>query len=152
MIRLGTPDDLPRLIEVSLASFDTVTWQRSVDSIFGPLNGLDWRERWHRRVERAMQEETFLVLVEDDRIAGYACGTVDRASGLGHLDILAVDPACQGKGHGRQLLHAFEDWLRSQGAGHLTFESLTDNDAANHLYLEEGFQALASHYNWFKKI
>lgn len=99
-----------------------------------------------------MQEETFLVLVEDDRIAGYACGTVDRASGLGHLDILAVDPACQGKGHGRQLLHAFEDWLRSQGAGHLTFESLTDNDAANHLYLEEGFQALASHYNWFKKI
>jgi ribosomal protein S18 acetylase RimI-like enzyme len=152
MIRLGTPDDLPRLIEVSLASFGTVTWQRTVDSVFGPLNGLDWRERWRRRVERAMQEETFFVLVEDDRVAGYACGTVDPAIGVGHLDILAVDPACQGKGHGRQLLHAFQDWLRSQGAAHLTFESLTDNDAANHLYLKEGFQAVASHYNWFKKI
>jgi len=152
MLRRGTPDDLPSLIEVSLASFATVTWQRTVDAKFGPLGGLDWRERWRRRVERALQEQTFLVLLEEDRIAGYACGTVDPVTGLGHLDILAVDPAYQGKGYGRRLLYAFEDWVRSQGGSHLTLESLTDNETANRLYQSERYQVLASHLNWFKKI
>jgi ribosomal protein S18 acetylase RimI-like enzyme len=152
MIRLGTPEDLPRLIEVSLASFGTVTWQRAVDARFGPLQGIDWRERWRRRVERAMQDQTFLVLVEEGQIAGYACGTFEPAVGLGHLDILAVDPAHQGKGYGRRLLYGFEDWVRSQGGSHLTLESLTDNETANELYRKEGYEVLASHLNWFKKI
>lgn len=152
MIRLGAPDDLPRLIEISLAAFGEVTWQRAVDREFGPLKGLDWRERWRRRVEKGMREQTFLLLVEQNVIAGYACGTVDQATGLGHLDILAVDPACQGQGHGRRLLYAFQDWVRSQGGSHLTLESLTDNETANALYRREGFLTLASHLNWFKKI
>jgi ribosomal protein S18 acetylase RimI-like enzyme len=152
MIRRGTPEDLPRLIEISLAAFGSVTWQRHVDRLFGPLNGLDWRARWRLRVERAMHEQTFLVLVEEGRIAGYACGTADQAAGLGHLDILAVDPAFQGRGCGRRLLHAFEKWVRSEGGSHLTLESLTDNEPANALYRREGFVQVASHFNWFKKI
>jgi ribosomal protein S18 acetylase RimI-like enzyme len=152
MLRFAAAGDLPRLIEVSLAAFGAITWQRAVDARFGPLQGLDWRERWRRRVERAFQEQTFLVLVDGDQIVGYACGAFDGAIGLGHLDILAVDPACQGKGHGRRLLHAFEDWVRSQGGSHLTLESLTGNETANEFYRKEGYEALASHFNWFKKI
>jgi ribosomal protein S18 acetylase RimI-like enzyme len=152
VLRFATADDLPRLIEVSLAAFGPITWQRTVDTRFGPLQGLDWRERWRRRVERALQEQTFLVLLDEGQMVGYACGTLDAAIGLGHLDILAVEPACQGRGYGRRLLHAFEDWVRSQGGSHLTLESLTDNETANELYRQEGYEALASHFNWFKKI
>lgn len=152
MIRPSLPNDLPRLIEVSLAAFGTVTWQRAVDQHFGPLHGLDWRERWRRRVERAFREQTFLVLEEGGRIMGYACGTMDAASGLGHLDILAVDPVHQGHGYGRRLLYAFENWVRSQGGAHLTLESLADNETANALYRREGYQTLANHLNWFKRI
>jgi len=151
-IRFATAEDLPRLIEVSLASFGEITWQRTVDRLFGPLNGYDWRDRWRRRVERALAEQTFLAAVENERIVGYACGTVDRSLGLSHIDILAVDPAAQGRGHGRRLLSAILDYFRSQGATHVTLESLVDNEAANALYRKEGFHQVASHFNWFRKI
>ncbi|HYM09547.1 MAG TPA: GNAT family N-acetyltransferase [Bryobacterales bacterium] len=150
--RPAVPGDLPRIIEVSLAAFETVTWQRTVDRTFGPLQGLDWRERWRRRMEKAFQEETFLVLEENQQILGYACGTVDTAIGLGHIDILAVDPAARGRGCGRHLLSTMEELFRSQGATHVTLESLVDNETANSLYRRTGYQQLAQHINWFKKL
>ncbi len=150
--RLATPDDLPRLIAVSVASFGPVTWQREVDRLFGPLNGHDWQDRWRRRVEKAFREQVILVLVEGEQILGYACGTLDAALGLAHLDALAVDPAGQGQGYGCRLLHAFEDHFRAQGATHLTLESLIENETANALYRREGYQVLAQHFNWFKKL
>src|SRR5712692_885281 len=151
-IRPATPSDLPRLIDLSLASFGPITWQRAVDRIFGPLRGQDWQARWRRRVEKAAREQTILVLEEDGAILGYACGTLDSVLGLAHIDILAVDPSAQGKGSGRRLLAAMEDHFRAQGATHLTLESLIDNDVANSLYERHGYQRLAQHINWFKKL
>ena len=151
-IRPATSQDLPRLIEVSLASFGEVTWQRAVDRLFGPLNGQDWRARWRRRVEKAFHEQQVLALVEGGEILGYACGTIDAALGLAHLDILAVDPAAQGRGYGRQLLLAFEQHALREGASHLTLESLVDNETANAMYRRHGYRSLAQHHNWFKKL
>lgn len=152
MIRLATLDDLPRLIEVSLAAFDSVTWARRVERDFGPLKGQDWQARWRRRVEKAFREQTFLVLEEGGRVVGYACGALDEVIGLGHIDILAVEPSAQGRGHGRTLLRAIEEHFAAQGAGHVTLESLTDNETANTLYRREGYRAMAQHFNWFKKL
>ncbi|MBI3696005.1 MAG: GNAT family N-acetyltransferase [Acidobacteria bacterium] len=151
-IRPAMAGDLPGLVEVSLASFEPITWQQEVDRRFGPLNGHDWRERWRRRVEKAFAEQTILVLEEEGRILGYGCGTVDATIGLGHIDILAVDPAAQGKGYGLLLLRAMEEHFLGRGASHVTLESLTDNETANALYRREGYQDLARHINWFKKI
>ncbi|MFI6502688.1 GNAT family N-acetyltransferase [Nonomuraea typhae] len=39
-----------------------------------------------------------------------------RDPGLGHIDLLAVHPDEQGKGRGRDLVGAAEQWLRAQGA------------------------------------
>ena len=146
------PADLPRLIEVSLASFAPITWQRAVDEKFGLLNGHDWQDRWRRRVEKALREQTILVLEAEGAVLGYACGTVDAALGLAHLDILAVDPAAQGRGAGRLLLREAERYFASRGATHLTLESLNTNVAANALYQAEGYCTLACHWNWFKKL
>lgn len=152
MIRPATAADLPRLIEVSLASFGPITWQRAIDEKFGPLQGHDWQDRWRRRVATALQEQDFLVLEEDSQLLGYACGVVDPVTALGHLDILCIDPAAQGRGFGRLLLRAIQQHFASQGATHVTLESLTGNDTANALYRAEGFEILANHWNWFKKI
>jgi ribosomal protein S18 acetylase RimI-like enzyme len=151
-IRPATEADLPRVIELSLASFGPITWQRSVDRLFGPLKGRDWRERWKQRVEKAFREQIMLVLEEDGRVVGYACGTIDEPIGLGHIDILAVDPAARRKGHGRELLRAIEKHFSQHGATHVTLESLADNEAANALYRRTEYQDLARHINWFKKI
>jgi ribosomal protein S18 acetylase RimI-like enzyme len=152
LIRPATPADLPRLVEVSLASFGPITWQREVDRLFGPLRGQDWRDRWKRRVEKSFGEQTILVLEEDAAILAYACGTLDEAIGLGHIDILAVDPSAQGKGYGRTLLRAIEDHFASRGATHVQLESLVDNETANTLYRRHGYHQLARHINWFKKL
>lgn len=151
-IRPAAEADLPRVIELSLESFGPITWQRSVDRLFGPLKGRDWRERWNRRVEKAFREQIMLVLEEDGRIVGYACGTIDEPIGLGHIDILTVDPSARGQGHGRRLLRAIEEHFGQHGATHVTLEALVDNEVANALYGRAGYQDLARHINWFKKI
>ncbi|GAA3547025.1 hypothetical protein GCM10022419_029060 [Nonomuraea rosea] len=40
---------------------------------------------------------------------------------VGHIDLLAVDPAAQGRGQGRALVRAAEEWLLGQGARQARF-------------------------------
>ncbi|WP_052424236.1 GNAT family N-acetyltransferase [Nonomuraea candida] len=40
---------------------------------------------------------------------------------LGHIDLLAVHPAARGRGRGRELVRAAEEWLRGQGARQARF-------------------------------
>ena len=40
---------------------------------------------------------------------------------VGHLDLLAVHPDVRGRGHGRELVRAAEEWLRSAGATQARF-------------------------------
>jgi ribosomal protein S18 acetylase RimI-like enzyme len=152
MIRRATREDFTAVTDVALASFAAVTWQRTVDELYGPLNGHDWQARWRRRMERALREQVCLVLESSGQIIGFACGWVDSALSLAHLDLIGITPAAQGQGHGRRLLRAMEEAFRAQGAAFLTLESLIANDTANALYKAEGFLQVASHWNWFKKI
>jgi len=50
------------------------------------------------------------------------------------------------------LRRAIEEHFAAQGAGHVTLESLTDNETATGLYQREGYRAMAQHINWFKKL
>ncbi|WP_245898694.1 GNAT family N-acetyltransferase [Nonomuraea indica] len=45
----------------------------------------------------------------------------DRDPGAGHIDLLAVHPDEQGRGLGRRLVRAAEEWLRGQGATQARF-------------------------------
>ncbi|GAA3468459.1 GNAT family N-acetyltransferase [Nonomuraea roseola] len=45
----------------------------------------------------------------------------ERDPTVGHIDLLAVHPAHQGKGRGRELLRAAEEWLRAEGATQARF-------------------------------
>ncbi|MBT2232999.1 GNAT family N-acetyltransferase [Nonomuraea sp. NEAU-A123] len=40
---------------------------------------------------------------------------------VGHIDLLAVHPEVQGRGHGRELVRAAEEWLRSVGVRQARF-------------------------------
>ncbi|MEV0352429.1 GNAT family N-acetyltransferase [Nonomuraea sp. NPDC050680] len=40
---------------------------------------------------------------------------------IGHIDLLAVHPEVRGRGHGRELVRAAEEWLRSAGARQARF-------------------------------
>ncbi|MEU7857912.1 GNAT family N-acetyltransferase [Nonomuraea sp. NPDC049141] len=44
-----------------------------------------------------------------------------KDSAVGHVDLLAVHPEVQGRGHGRELVRAAEEWLRSAGVTQARF-------------------------------
>jgi ribosomal protein S18 acetylase RimI-like enzyme len=59
----------------------------------------------------------------------------------GHVGILAVARAAEGKGVGRALLHAAEEWARAQGYRWLTLSVFVDNLRAKEFYSRQGWHA-----------
>ncbi len=56
-----------------------------------------------------------------------------------NIDNIAVNPACQGRGFGRTLLHAAIDNMRSMGLNRCMLEVRESNVAARALYENNGF-------------
>ncbi len=68
----------------------------------------------------------FLVAEEDGRPVGYACwGPIPGTVGSADLYWIAVDPAWQGRGVGRELLAQVEAWVRSEGRTRVYIETAT---------------------------
>ena len=71
----------------------------------------------------------FVVLTEDDRVVGFCGYQYDPATGAGSIDLNAIDPACQNRGHGTRLIEHALDRLRDAGARY--FKASTGGDAAH---------------------
>ena len=83
---------------------------------------------------------------------GFASGTLDTDCKLAYIDLIAVDPKSQGQGLGRELLRAMLKLMSERGAEHAHLDYLVDNDAGNRLYRSEGFEEVARHIRWFRRI
>jgi len=77
------------------------------------------------------------VLVRDDQLLGY--GVLSAAADEAHVLNVCVDPACQGRGHGRQLMRRLIDLARWQRARRLYLEVRPSNTRAIGLYESLGF-------------
>ncbi|MCU1593134.1 MAG: family acetyltransferase [Frankiales bacterium] len=81
---------------------------------------------------------TVLAMVADDVLVGTAMVGTD-----GHrawMYYVAVDPAAQGAGHGRALVHACEDWARAHGAPKVMLMVRTTNAAVLSFYASLGYE------------
>ena len=58
----------------------------------------------------------------------------------GHIADLAVAGDAEGRGVGRELLAAAEDWAREQGYATLTLEVFAGNERARSVYAAAGFE------------
>src|SRR5262245_20925112 len=150
--RLASPQDHVALESLVIDSFEPITWQKKLDARLGPLNGRDWRARWQARLKHIFATQIVLVGELDGRLAAMASGTVDAAAALGFIDVLAVSRESQGRGLGRQMLRAMIEHMRAAGCQYVNLDCLTDNDSANALYQSEGFEEVARHIRWFKRI
>ena len=151
-LRLATSDDRPAIERLVLEAFEPITWQKKLDARFGPLNGNDWQARWRSRLAKIFESQIVLVGEVNGLIAAVATGTVDRESALGFIDVLAVGREFQGFGYGREMLRGVIAHYKELGCQHVNLDCLTDNDAGNSLYASEGFEEMARHIRWFKKI
>jgi ribosomal protein S18 acetylase RimI-like enzyme len=150
--RLAKPSDYLRLEKMVIEAFAPITWFRRVDELVGPLNGLDWRERWKLRMKSVFARQVVLVGEAEGEIVAYASGTYDAATRSAFVDLLAVDASHHGKGYGRQMLRGILAHFKRQGAEHAHLDCLADNDAGNGLYESEGFQKVAEHFRWWIEL
>jgi ribosomal protein S18 acetylase RimI-like enzyme len=119
-----------------LAEVDRLTWSRSTSPGPRPPEGRPF-------FIRGLEPGNVLVAEVGGTVVGYvALGAPTRLASNSHVQEvhgLAVHPAHQGCGVGRQLLQAAADEARSRGARRLTLRVLASNDLARRVYQACGF-------------
>jgi ribosomal protein S18 acetylase RimI-like enzyme len=63
-----------------------------------------------------------------------------------HIDILAVSSAAEGRGAGRSLIEAAEEWARSEGIDLITLNVFAANQRARSLYERLGYAPETLHF------
>ena len=128
-IRLLRVADLPRVMEIEIASFST-----------------PWRENTFRGLMRRTDTDLF-VAEEDGEVLGYAaCWTVVDQSELGNVAV-AVD--ARGRGVGRALVDAVVVRVRDRGARELFLEVRESNLGAQKVYRERGFEEVGRRRSYY---
>lgn len=93
-----------------------------------------------------MPQDHLLLVCEDDKgwIAGFAHAGMDAdffsGEAQAHLYYLVTDPSCEGKGVGRMLMDAVEDFARDKSATGILLYVFSTNERARSVYERYGFQ------------
>lgn len=94
--------------------------------------------------ERIIEEGGFVFsLVEDTEVVG-VCALFKKSDGIFELARMAVDPACQGKGHGGALIETALAKLDAIGARKVLLLSNTVLAPAIALYRKHGFEVVST--------
>lgn len=150
--RIAQESDRVSVRRMIVESFEPITWMKQADELYGPFNGLDWRERFGRRVDPLLERGVVLLGEESGVIQAAAAGSYDSAAGTGVIDFLAVDPQFQGRGAGRAMLDGMLRHLASLGATTATLECLTTNETALGLYRSSGWHEIATSIRFFRRL
>jgi ribosomal protein S18 acetylase RimI-like enzyme len=126
-IRRMTEADLPEVEKTDAASFDPL-WQNPLETI-----------------RKAFSQALYATVAENDRgILGYQLST--GGGQRAHLARLAVHPAVQGKGAGRDLLSDLFRYITYAGIPRLSVNTQSDNQASLRLYQRMGFVRTGEEY------
>jgi ribosomal protein S18 acetylase RimI-like enzyme len=151
-IRRAETSDYAAFETMVIDSFGPITWARTLDEKFGPLNGLDWRARWKLRLQKIFAEQIVLLGEVQGSLIAASTSTLDAKAALAYIEILATAQSHQGRGYGREMLRITIRHMQELGAQYVNLDCLTNNDKGNALYVAEGFEEVARHIRWFKKI
>jgi ribosomal protein S18 acetylase RimI-like enzyme len=144
-IRPYRPEDLERIRQITVDSFEGVSIDRNIEAEFGAVAGRDWRARKARDVttDCEVQPDGVFVAVEEDRVVGYITTRLDRFTGIGRIPNLAVDPSARGSGTGTALIEHAIEWMRAEGMAMAKIETLVQNERGQRLYPRFGFREVA---------
>lgn len=153
-IRPYLPSDLPTLQQITVAAFDGIAMDQTIEERWGALGGRDWRWRKARHIEQDCTANPGGVFVaeEEGRIVGYITTVLDREAGKGRIPNFAVDAAVRGRGLGRQLIEYALEYFRREGLDFATIETMTHNPIGQHLYPACGFQEIGRQIHYAMKL
>ena len=150
--RPAEPADHGKIEPMVIDSFEPITWIRKLMDRSGPMNSQDWRDIWHKRIERILASQIILIGESGGELAAMSSGTIDPGPALAYIELLAVNRRLLHRGYGREMLCAMMSHLRGLGAQYVYLDCLVDNDIANSLYRAEGFEPVAQQYRYFRKL
>jgi GNAT superfamily N-acetyltransferase len=145
-IRLATPADRDFVVETArrFAAFGPPPWRTPQEVVAGEVRCLD------DFFDGGMQGSTLFVAEDAGRPAGFAFleHHTDYFTGErhGHLGMIAVTEAAEGRGVGAALLRAAEEWTSAQGYGKLTLNVFEGNARARQAYERAGYQVETLRY------
>ena len=142
-LRRATVDDAPNIARVHVR-----TWQSAYRGLMPQalLDSLTFERRtgwWKGQLELLKDDHRPWIAVDDERVVGFVHAGPSRddpeGSKVGEIYAIYVDPDCQGKGIGRDLLrHATRD-LRTHGFRKAILWVLLDNQPTRRFYEAAGW-------------
>jgi GNAT superfamily N-acetyltransferase len=150
-VRVATPGDAGRLVELTGELLGTVTSQRGGSFLVEPGLGIgggteddDGSVEGHLRARTEDPGTVVLVGTVDGAVVGFALGRVEDRGGHGRqglLDACYVEPMARGVGVGRLLLDTVVAWLEGQGCLGVDGTALPGDRGAKNFFEAAGFKA-----------
>jgi GNAT superfamily N-acetyltransferase len=147
-VREGTPADRDFVIDTArrFAAFGPPLWRSALEVVAGEVRCLD--EFFDGRLPGRT------LLIAEDAGEGDSAGfaflepAVDYFSGEphGHIGMIAVTEAAEGRGAGAALMRAAEDWARAIGYAKLTLNVFDGNTRARRVYERFGYRVETVRY------
>ena len=152
-----TPSPPERALKIRPATADDADFINGFVSRFAESGALPWRDpalmaQFHASgVERAAEQarapeaghQVLIATGPDGQPLGFIYlhnqRTVLTGEEQGYVSMLAVAQEAEGRGVGRALLAAGEEWARGQGFRHLALDTFGDNAHARAVYAHLGF-------------
>ena len=153
-IRKYEESDREVLREITAVCFDGVSIDQNTEGLFGQIAGKDWTWRKKRQIDddiNAHPEGIFVAEI-DNRVVGYICSRVDYATKIGSITNIAVLPAYQKRGIGKELVDTAIAHLKRERMEYARIEALEQNAAGRHFYPKLGFREVARQIHYIMPI
>ena len=133
-----------RLVEARVGDMSDI--MRIMDAAFDPRFGEAWSAAQLLTLF-ALSSARICIARDSERACGFHASRV--AGPESELLLLAVDPACRGRGIGRMLMGDWQRWAAAQGAQDYFLEMRADNDAV-YLYSAMGFSESGRRLSYYR--
>src|SRR3989344_2926886 len=139
-VREFTPEDIDEIAKISSSSFGYSRFFR--DKGFEEEDARELYKRWAINCCKGRSDSVIVVDV-DRKVGGFiTCNLISDSARYGCIQLLAVAEQYRGRGIGKSLVGAAQDWLKENGCKYADVSTQRDNSLAVKLYESSGFKKL----------
>ncbi|MGD2175528.1 MAG: GNAT family N-acetyltransferase [Candidatus Brocadiaceae bacterium] len=153
-IRKYAKRDRAAVLRITDASFGGFCVDSNIEEHFGLLAGTSWQDRKRAGIDHDLRRHPKHAFVAEigGEIVGFVCTRLYRTTCIGHIANIAVEPAHQGMGVGRQLLQAALEHFRQCGMRYARVETMEQNYKGRKLYPSLGFEEVARQVFYLREL